>query len=134
MTLGVSDVARSTAFYQALGWERATSSTEEIAWFKTSGSYIGLYGRAALAADAALPAEPRAPFGGITLAGNVDSREAVDAALAAAELAGATILKPAEATEWGGYSGYFADPDGHPWEIAHNPFFPISDDGRIVIP
>jgi uncharacterized protein len=81
-----------------------------------------------------LPAEPRARFGGITLAINVDAAEAVSVALADAVAAGATLLKPATETDWGGTSGCFADPDGHPWEIAHNPFFPIDDDGRLRIP
>jgi catechol 2,3-dioxygenase-like lactoylglutathione lyase family enzyme len=134
VTLGVADVGRSAAFYEALGWERAGSSTDEIVWFHTADSNLGLFGRAALAADAGVPAEPRAPFGGITLAINVESDAAVDAALEAAAAAGGRVTKPAEGAEWGGYSGYVADPDGHLWEVAHNPFFPIGDDGRVRIP
>lgn len=133
VTLGVDDVARSRAFYEALGWEVAGAVGEEICWFRTSDSYVGLFGRENLARDAGLRSEPTAEFGGITLAINVESDAAVDAAFEAAEAAGARILKPAERTEWGGYSGYFADPDGHPWEIAHNPTFPIDEDGRITI-
>ena len=133
VTLGVDEVARSKAFYEALGWEIAGSVAEEICWFRTSDSYLGLFGREALARDAGLRSEPTAEFGGITLAINVESEAAVDAAFEAALAAGARILKAAERTEWGGYSGYFADPDGHPWEVAHNPTFPIGEDGRITI-
>jgi catechol 2,3-dioxygenase-like lactoylglutathione lyase family enzyme len=134
VTLGVADLPRSVAFYEALGWERCTSSSEAIAWFRTADSHIGLFPWHELAEDARLPAEPRARFGGITLAINVESPEAVGVALEAAVAAGATLLKRAIATDWGGTSGYFADPDGHPWEVAHNPFFPIDADGRVRIP
>ena len=133
VTLGVDDVARSKAFYEALGWEVAGTVGDEICWFKTADSYLGLFDRESLARDAGLRSEPTAEFGGITLAINVESKAAVDAAFEAATGAGARILKPAEATDWGGYSGYFADPDGHPWEVAHNPSFPIDEDGRITI-
>ncbi len=134
VTLGVADLARSVAFYEALGWERCTSSSEAIAWFRTADSHIGLFPWHELAEDARLPAEPRARFGGITLAINVETPEAVGMALEAAVAAGATLLKPAIATDWGGTSGYFGDPDGHPWEVAHNPFFPIDAGGRVRIP
>jgi uncharacterized protein len=133
VTLGVDDLARSKAFYEALGWEVAGSAGDEICWFRTADSYLGLFDRESLARDAGLRSEPTAEFGGITLAINVDSEAAVDAAFEAAQGAGARILKPAERAEWGGYSGYFADPDGHPWEVAYNPSFPIGDDGRITI-
>lgn len=134
VTLGVDDLDRAEAFYAGLGWERCVSSAPPIRWFRTADSYLGLFGRAELAADAALPVEPRAPFGGITLAINVETEAAVEAGLAAAEAAGGRILKPATRMDWGGFSGYFADPDGHPWEIAYNPEFPIGEDGRITIP
>jgi catechol 2,3-dioxygenase-like lactoylglutathione lyase family enzyme len=134
VTLGVADLPRSVAFYEALGWERCTSSSEAIAWFRTADSHIGLFPWHELAEDARLAEEPRAAFGGITLAINVESPEAVGEALGAAVAAGATLLKPAVATDWGGTSGYFADPDGHPWEVAHNPFFPIDAEGRVRIP
>ena len=133
VTLGVDDVARSKAFYEALGWEVAGTVGDEICWFRTADSYLGLFDRESLARDAGLRSEPTAEFDGITLAINVESEAAVDAAFEAATGAGARILKPAEATDWGGYSGYFADPDGHPWEVAHNPSFPIDEDGRIAI-
>ncbi len=134
VTLGVSDLPRSRAFYERLGWAVTESSNPDICWLRLTGSYLGLFPRADLAADARLPAEPVAPFGGITMAINVESVAAATAALAAAESAGATIIKPAEPTDWGGFSGYFADPDGYPWEVAHNPFFPLDEDGRITIP
>lgn len=134
VTLGVADVRRAAAFYEALGWRRSSASVESIAWFHTADSALGLYGRDELAADAGLPARPRAPFGGVTLAINVEDEPAVDAALQAAVDAGGQLLKPATAADWGGYSGYFADPDGHPWEVAHNPFFPIGGDGSLELP
>jgi catechol 2,3-dioxygenase-like lactoylglutathione lyase family enzyme len=135
VTLGVADLARSIAFYEALGWERKSSSMDgSISWFGTADTSIGLFPWDELAADARLPAEPRARFGGITLAINVETPDEVATALAAAVAAGATLLKPATVADWGGTSGYFADPDGHPWEIAYNPGFPIDADGRVRIP
>lgn len=133
VTLGVDDLQRSKTFYEALGWKIAGSAGDEICWFRTADSYLGLFGREELAKDAALRSEPSAEFGGITLAINVESEEAVTAAFEAAVTAGARVLKPAIRTDWGGYSGYFADPDGHPWEVAYNPNFPIGEDGRITI-
>jgi catechol 2,3-dioxygenase-like lactoylglutathione lyase family enzyme len=134
VTLGVEDLERSKAFYQALGWELASSSIPgEILWFRTADTYLGLFGHEELAEDAALPAMPRAFFGGITLAICLESEAAVTAALEEAVAAGATLLKAAVRAEWGGFSGYFSDPDGHPWEVAFNPNFPIGTDGRITI-
>jgi uncharacterized protein len=135
VTLGVADLGRSIAFYEALGWQRKSSSIDDtIAWFGTADSTIGLFPWDELAADANLPSEPPTRFRGITLAINVETREAVGPGLAAAVAAGGTLLKPATAAEWGGTSGYFADPDGHAWEIAHNPGFPLDPDGRVGIP
>jgi catechol 2,3-dioxygenase-like lactoylglutathione lyase family enzyme len=135
VTLGVADLGRSVAFYEALGWERRSASIDGvIAWFGTADSYVGLFGWHELAEDARLPAEPRARFGGITLAINVDSAAEVATSLDAAVAAGGTLLKPATGTDWGGTSGYFADPDGHPWEVAHNPGFAVDPDGRVRIP
>ncbi|MGZ8612633.1 MAG: VOC family protein [Actinomycetota bacterium] len=134
VTLGVDDVARSVAFYEALGWERSASSQEEIAWFRTPHSYLGLFGRDALAEDAAIEPGGRTAFGGITLAINCPSVADADEVFERALASGASILKRPEPTPWGGYSGYFADPDGHPWEVAHNPGFPIGPDGRLEIP
>jgi len=133
VTLGVADLPRAVAFYEALGWERASASMDEIAWFRTADTNLGLFPNQDLAADANLP-PLRGRFGGITLAINVGTAEAVAAALDAAVAAGATLLKPATRADWGGVSGYFADPDGHPWEVAFNPAFPIGPDGRVHIP
>jgi hypothetical protein len=136
VTLGVADLAASVTFYESLGWRKASSSNPQIAWFDLGGPWLGLFGADALAADAGVPA-PRpdaAGFDGITLALNVPDEGAVDAALAAAVTAGASLRKPGTHADWGGYSGYFADPDGHLWEVAHNPMFPIGLDGSITIP
>jgi hypothetical protein len=134
VTLGVADLERSEAFYEALGWERCSSSSDEICWFRTADSYLGLFPYGLLAEDARVAPGTPGAFGGITLAICLESEAAVTAALAEATGHGARILKPAERTDWGGFSGYFADPDGHPWEVAFNPFFSIGSDGRIFIP
>lgn len=134
VTLGVADLPRSVAFYEALGWAKTKSSSEEIAWFRLAGCYLGLFPYDELAADAQLEASPRHPFGGFTLAINVSSPEEVLAGLTSAESAGAKIVKPATKMDWGGFSGYFADPDGFPWEVCHNPNFPVLEDGTIEIP
>ena len=133
VTLGVADVARSVRFYEALGWQRASASMDEIAWFRTADTWLGIFGLDDLAADANLQGATRGGFGGITLAINVETEQAVTDALDAAVAAGGTLLKAAERMDWGGFSGYFADPDGHPWEVAFNPFFPIGPDGSITI-
>ena len=132
VTLGVEDIARSVRFYEALGWQRCASSMDEIAWFRTADTYIGIFGWADLAADAELVEPTRGSFGGITLAINVESPEAVDGALDEAVAAGATLMKPGTVLPFG-YGGYFADPDGHAWEVCWNPGFPIGPDGRIEI-
>jgi len=134
VTLGVSDLARSTAFYEALGWRRSPASAEGVSFFLTGGAILSLFGFRDLADDAHLPASDRPATGGVALAINVRSEAEVDAALADAERAGATILKPAQRVFWGGYSGYFADPDGHAWEVAYNPFFPFAADGSLDLP
>jgi uncharacterized protein len=134
VTLGVHDLARSARFYRdGLGWPLSSASSGDVAFFRTGGVALALYPRALLAADAKLPAAGTG-FGGITLAHNVASKELVDAVLAEAVAAGGTLLKPATDAEWGGYSGYFADPDGHPWEVAWNPFFPFAPDGSLSLP
>jgi len=134
VTLGVSDVLASTAFYERLGWKRSEeSSNDQISFFQMGGIIFGLFGRDALAEDAQLP--PGDPgFSGVTIAHNARTKEEVDALLDEAEQAGATILKPAQDVFWGGYSGYFADPDGHAWEVAWNPFFEIDGDGNVIMP
>jgi catechol 2,3-dioxygenase-like lactoylglutathione lyase family enzyme len=137
-TLGVTDLQRSTDFYTALGWQRAEGSVAGVVtFFPTVGAALSLFGIADLAADADLPADA-APavstgFRGFSLAINLESREAVDAAFATAEAAGARIVKAPRAADWGGYSGYFADPDGHLWEIAHNPGWPLDERGLPVL-
>ena len=123
VTLGVTDVARSTAFYESLGWQRSTASQEAITFFSMEGSVLGLFCRDALAEDAGV--DPvGSGFRGVTLALNCADRDEVDAVYAAWLDAGATPVKPPEAVFWGGYSGYVADPDGHLWELAHNPYSP----------
>ena len=132
ITLGVADMARARRFYEALGWH-ASGPGEGVTFFQAGGMILSLYGRAELAADAHLP-DPGSGFGGIALAQNVRERADVDRVLEEARAAGGTILKPAEEVFWGGYSGYFADPDGHPWEIAWNPGFTIQEDGSVRLP
>ncbi|HVD47514.1 MAG TPA: VOC family protein [Candidatus Limnocylindria bacterium] len=134
VTLGVKDVSRSTLFYVALGWPLSSASVAgEVSFFKTAGGLLALWSEEALAADAGVDATPGA--GHLSaLAINLDSREQVDSALATAAAAGAKILVPGRETDWGGYNGYFADPDGHLWEVAHNPFWPIGQDGRPLLP
>lgn len=134
VTLGVTDLGRSTAFYEALGWRRSAASSPEIVWFRTADSVLGLFPADELAADAGVPAAGEPSFRGVTLAVNLESTAKVDAALATAVAAGATVVKPPTATSWGGYSGYFEDPDGHLWELAHNPFFPFTEDGSLDLP
>lgn len=122
ITLGVRDLAVSVRFYeQGLGLPRR-ESPPEVAFFTLDGSWLGLYGRESLAEDAGVP-DQGAGFAGFTLAHNVSSEAAVDAVMAQAIAAGATLVKPAQKVFWGGYSGYFADPDGYLWEVAHNPLF-----------
>jgi uncharacterized protein len=134
VTLGVTDLVASTAFYRSLGWQRAAASNEAITFFITADSVLGLFPYDELADDANLPADERSSFGGVTLAICLESESAVDVALADAVAAGGTLLKPAVRADWGGYSGYFADLDGHPWEIAHNPGFTLGPDGSLDLP
>jgi catechol 2,3-dioxygenase-like lactoylglutathione lyase family enzyme len=125
ITLGVSDLARSVNFYRdGLGLPTNYKDGEGIAFFQLKGPWLALYPSDALAEDILLPPE-RTRFGGFTLAHNVASKADADAVIQQALAAGATLLKPAADTFWGGYSGYFADPDGHPWEVAWNPYFPL---------
>jgi uncharacterized protein len=132
VTLGVTDVGRARRFYEdGLGWRRGNDH-EEVVFFQLGGMVLALWGREALAQDARLPGAGTG-FGGIALAYNTRNREEVDAVLKEAEAAGATILKPAEDTVWGGYSGYFADPDGHLWEVAWNPGWTLAADGSISL-
>ena len=132
-TLGVTDLARSTRFYLALGWELATGSSAEISFFRTAGGVLALYPFDLLARDATLPAVRAREFGGVTLAINVERAELVQPGLDTAKAAGATILKPATRAEWGGVSGYFADPDGYPWEVVWAPNSRFRPDGSLDV-
>jgi uncharacterized protein len=135
VTLGVADLDRATAFYEACGWERSSASVPgTVAFLHGSTAALGLFGRDALAADAGVSVAEAGVPAAVALAMNLPDRRAVDAALRVAAQAGGDITKPAEATEWGGYSGYFRDLDGHLWEVAHNPFFPLRADGGLTLP
>ncbi len=122
VTLGVDDLAKSTAFYVALGWANTTASQDSVSFLQGHNIVLGLYGRAALADDAQVENKP-AGFRGVALALNVASEAMVDRFFDHALASGAVLIKTPQKVFWGGYSGYFADPDGHLWEIAHNPFF-----------
>ena len=132
VTLGVSDLARSRAFYDALGWERV-GDDEGVAFYRTAGAVLALYPLSALADDARISPD-RSGFSGTSLAINLGSELEVDAALTHAASIGATILKPAERVFWGGYSGYFADPDGYAWEVAYNPHWQLDERGLPQLP
>jgi catechol 2,3-dioxygenase-like lactoylglutathione lyase family enzyme len=132
-TLGVSDLARSTQFYLALGWELTADSSNQISFFRTAGGVLALYPFDLLAKDAMLPAARSRGFGGITLAINVERPDDVQPGLDTAKEAGATILKPATKADWGGVSGYFADPDGYPWEVAWAPRSKFKPDGSLEV-
>lgn len=133
VTLGVGDLPRSRAFYAAWGWRESSASTGDVAFLHGGTAVLALWSRAELAADSEV-ADDHGGWGGVTLAHNVASQADVDAVLAEAAAAGGTVLRAGTATEWGGYSGIVADPDGHRWEVAHNPFWPLDDDGRPVLP
>jgi predicted lactoylglutathione lyase len=139
VTLGVDDLPRAVSFYESLGWTRASSSMDEIVWFEMSGGgvWLGLFPHGDLAQDAALPREGAGDlpaYRGMTLAMNLASDQAVLDAYAAAVAAGASEVKAPRVAVFGGLSGYFADPDGHLWEVAHNAGFPLHEDGTITIP
>jgi uncharacterized protein len=127
VTIGVSDLARSRAFYEALDWRTGAGPDDDVVFFQAGGMIVALWNRAQLAEDSTVT--DAGGWGGITLAHNVRSPEEVDAVLAEAAGAGGTIGRPGASTFWGGYSGVFLDPDGHPWEVAHNPHWTIADDG-----
>ena len=131
ITLGVADLARSTAFYESLGWTNS-ATVPSIAFFEMQGSVLGLYEWSALADDAKVPADGTG-FRGVTLAMNLASTDEVDAVFAEWVAAGAAPQVEPHTAFWGGYSSYVADPDGHLWEIAHNPYARLDDDGRLVM-
>jgi predicted lactoylglutathione lyase len=134
ITLGVDDLARSTAFYERLGWKASGYSVEGVVtFFQCGGMILALWGRAEMAADAKVADDGRG-FDGVSLALNVADRGEVDRVMADAAAAGARVLDPARDADWGGYIGHFADPDGHIWEIAWNPHFVIAADGSVALP
>ncbi|MGB7434515.1 MAG: VOC family protein [Candidatus Acidiferrum sp.] len=133
LTLGVADLDRSREFYERLGWRRSVADAEGIVFFQTGSIALALYPRSDLAADANVPAEGHG-FPGFAIAYNARTRDEVDTVLAQAQAAGARLLKPAQQAFWGGYSGYFSDPDGFPWEVAWNPSFPLAEDGSLRLP
>jgi predicted lactoylglutathione lyase len=130
VTLGVSDLGRARRFYEALGWKRGNTD-DGVAFFQIPGAVLALWSREALAAEAGLV--DNGGFGGISLSYNARSKADVDTVLAEAKAVGAKILRPAADTFWGGYSGYFADPDGHPWEVAWNPSWSLDKHGRVSL-
>lgn len=135
VTLGVRDLDALTGFYEAIGFELSSASVAgEVSFFRTGGAILALWGVADLAADAGLPVPPLENFRGVAYAINVESPAEVDEALVSAEQAGGVVTKAAVATDWGGYNGYFADPEGNVWEIAHNPFWPLDDRGLPTLP
>ncbi|MEZ5853723.1 MAG: VOC family protein [Hyphomicrobiaceae bacterium] len=133
VTLGVESVARARAFYEALGFKASSASQDGVAFFRAGGVVLGLFGRDALAADAGVSPHGSG-FRAVALAHNCRSKSEVDAVLAHAVGCGATLVEPAREVFWGGYSGYFADPDGHLWEVAFNPHWPLDGDGAISLP
>lgn len=132
VTLGVTDLERSRDFYRALGWQESSGSQAEVAFFQAGSVVFALFGRAALAADAGLPSLA----GGtpaVTLAHNVASEAEVDSVLQEALAAGGTVVLAGEKAPWGGFRGYFADPDGFLWEVCYNPFFPLDEHGVVQL-
>ena len=132
ITLGVRDLVRARTFYEGLGWRTDAAPDDDVVFFQSGGMVVALWDRGRLAEDSVV--SDHGGWGGVTLAHNVGSREEVDAVIAEAERAGATIGRRGAETFWGGYSGVFIDPDGHPWEVAHNPFWSIAADGSVVLP
>ena len=129
VTLGVADLSRARRLYEEVGWETGAAPEDDVVFFQTGGMIVALWDRARLADDSVVT--DSGGWGGVTLAHNVRSPADVDAVLAEAERAGARIARHGAETFWGGYSGVFVDPDGHPWEVAHNPHWTIADDGSV---
>jgi hypothetical protein len=127
ITLGVGDLARARSFYEALGWKTGAGPEDDVVFFQAGGMIVALWGRDQLAEDSGV--EDGGGWGGVTLACNVRAPQEVDAVVEEARAAGARIAREPGETFWGGYSGIFVDPDGHPWEVAHNPSWTIADDG-----
>ncbi|MBM6596174.1 VOC family protein [Microvirga pudoricolor] len=133
LTLGVADVAKARAFYEAWGWKASSASQEGVTFFQANGLALALFGRADLAADAGVEDTPTG-FSAVSIAYNARSKEEADEVYALAIRAGARAVKPLHDVFWGGYSGYFADPDGHLWEVAWNPSFPLDEQGHMFLP
>jgi len=129
ITLGVGDLARARAFYEALGWTTGAGPDDDVVFFQAGGMIVALWSRASLAEDSGV--EDGGGWGGVTPAYNTRSPEEVDAVIEEARRAGARIAREPAATFWGGYSGVFVDPEGHPWEVAHNPHWTIAEDGSV---
>ena len=132
ITLGVGDLARARAFYEGLGWTTRAKPGDDVVFFQAGGMIVALWDRASLAEDSGV--EDTGGWGGITLAYNVRSPEEVDEVISAAERAGGKVNRPPGKAFWGGYTGVFSDPDGHPWEVAHNPRWKIGPDGSVTLP
>jgi len=132
VTLGVRDLARARTFYERLGWHSNTDPALGVVFFQSGGMVVALWGRDELTEDSGV--EDSGGWGGVTFAHNVRSSAEVDAVLEQARVAGARIAREGAATFWGGYSGVFVDPDGHPWEVAHNPHWTVREDGSIELP
>jgi predicted lactoylglutathione lyase len=131
VTLGVRDLSRARAFYEALGWRTNAGPDDGVVFFQAGGMIVALWGRADLAEDSGV--QDSGGWGGITLAHNVRSPAEVDSVIAEAEAAGATVTRSGAETFWGGYSGAFTDPDGHAWEVAHNPHWTLAEDGSVSL-
>jgi catechol 2,3-dioxygenase-like lactoylglutathione lyase family enzyme len=131
LTLGVADLQRARAFYEALGWSTGAAPDDDVAFFQAGGMVFALWDRAKLAEDSCVT--DAGGWGGATLALNLGSPEEVDAAIEEARRAGARIGREPAETFWGGYSGVFLDPDGHPWEVAHNPHWRLTEDGGVQL-
>jgi predicted lactoylglutathione lyase len=131
VTLGVRDLERARRFYEALGWKSGAAPADDVVFFQAGCMIVALWGRDQLAEDTVV--DDSGGWGGVTLAYNARSPGEVDAVLAEAEAAGATIPRAGAATFWGGYSGVFVDPEGHAWEIAHNPHWTLRDDGSVSL-
>ena len=132
VTLGVRDLGRARAFYEALGWSSGAAPDDDVVFFRAGGTVLALWGRDQLAEDSGV--EDSGGWGLITLAHNVRSPEEVDASIDEARRAGARIAREGAETFWGGYSGGFVDPEGHAWEVAHNPQWTLAEDGSVLLP
>ena len=131
VTLGVADLARARTFYEALGWQTGAGPGDDVVFFDTGGLIVSLWSRESLAEDSGV--EDGGGWGGVTFANNVGSPADVDAVIEKARNAGARIAREPGETFWGGYSGVFVDPEGHPWEVAHNPHWTLRDDGSVSL-